>query len=131
MIIRYKKNYFRSKLILGIGFPILGLVAFLLDDNPSIFFYGYFLFGFLSLGMLLFEWKKQYLKFENGVLTKNALFPTKVLLNDIIQIKKFAGDLTLITAREKLVINIEIIDSNSFKKLELLLNSIELNNKNK
>ena len=126
MIIRYKKNYFRSKLIFGIGFPVLGLAALLLDDNPSIFFYGYFLFGFLSLGMLLFEWKKQYLKFENGVLTKNALFPTKVLLNDIIQIKKFAGDLTLITSTEKLVIRIDIINPDSFKELEQRLQSLAL-----
>ncbi|MDP3352425.1 MAG: hypothetical protein Q8S44_01630 [Flavobacteriaceae bacterium] len=126
MIIRYKKNYFRSKLILGIGFPVLGLAAFLLDDNPSIFFYGYFFIGFLSLGTFLFEWKKQYLKIESGVLTKNSLFPKKINLSDIIQIKKFAGDLTLFTATDKLVINIDWVDKDSFKELELLLQNSAL-----
>lgn len=126
MIIRYKKNHFRSKLILGIGFPILGFAAILLDDNPSIFFFGYIFFGFLSLGIFLFEWKKQYLKIEDGILTKNTLFPKKIILTDIIEFKKFTGDLTLITSTEKLVIRIDIINPDSFKELEQLLQSLVL-----
>lgn len=127
MIIRYKKNFFRSKLILGIGFPVLGLAAILLEDNPSIFFYGYIFFGFLILGISIFEWKKQYLKIENDVITKNTLFPKKIILTDIIEIKKFAGDLTLITVKDKLVISIDVIDPTSFQELELLLQKLELN----
>jgi hypothetical protein len=74
----------------------------------------------------LFKWKKQYLKIESGVLTKNSLFPKKINLSDIIQIKKFAGDLTLFTATDKLVINIDWVDKDSFKELELLLQNSAL-----
>ncbi len=126
MIIRYKKKYLKSRLIFGIGFPLLGLAAILLDDNPSIFFYGYFLIGFIGLATYLFEKQKQYLSIENGILTKNTLFPKKIHLADIILIKKFAGDLTLITEKEKLVINIDLIDEESFVNLELLLKTLAL-----
>lgn len=59
MLFSYKMSLLLSKLIFGVGFASLGLAALLLDNNPSIFFYEYIFFGFLSLSIFLFELKKQ------------------------------------------------------------------------
>lgn len=126
MIIRYKKKFLRSKLLFGVGFTLLGIASILFADNSVFFIYGYISLGLLSLATYLFEKQKQYLKIENGVLTKNSLFPKNIYLSDIIQIKKFAGDLTLITSTKKLTINIELIDEESFIELELLLKTLAL-----
>lgn len=125
MLIRYKKSRLRLSLILGLFWFLIGFSSFLIDNS---FFskYGGVLIGTLYLSIYFFEIKKQFLKIEEGVLTKNSLFPKRIHLSDIIQIKKFAGDITLITDTDKMLIHKDLINPESFKELELVLQGLAL-----
>ncbi|MBU3821081.1 hypothetical protein KO566_03335 [Flavobacteriaceae bacterium XHP0103] len=126
MKVRYKKKRLNYYLIFGILWLILG-AASVTFESGTVFNYGYLLMGFLYLGTYFFENNKQYLTIENGVISKNQLIPKKINLNEIKQIKKFAGDYILKADSTELRINTELIDQNSLLELNVFLDSLNLN----
>lgn len=79
------------------------------------------------LAQYIYENKKQYLTIENGTISKNLLFQTKKMnLNEITQIKKFAGDYILKSKLEELTITTQIIDADSLVDLNAALEQLEL-----
>jgi hypothetical protein len=85
--------------------------------------------GILYVGTYFFENKKQYLTIENGIISKNHLLPKKINLNEIKQIKKFAGDYILKTDSTELRINTELIEENSLAELNTLLDNLYVETK--
>ena len=125
MKIRYKKKRLNYYLIFGILWLILG-TASVTFESGTIFNYGYLLMGFLYLGTYFFENNKQYLTIENGVISKNQLIPKKINLDEIKQIKKFAGDYILKGNSTELRINTELIDQKSLLELNTFLEGLNL-----
>ena len=82
--------------------------------------------GLFSLAIYFYEMKKQYLSINNGRLTRHSLIPRKINLNEIKQIKKFAGDYTLKTDKTELTIDTQIIEKNSLVTLNNELNKLKL-----
>ena len=87
--------------------------------------------GQFGAGIFMFiqyyiENRKQYLKIENGELTKNTLYPKKIKLNQIKSIREFAGDLKLITDENEFVIDTQIIEPHSLVELKNELNKYNL-----
>ncbi len=125
MKIRFKKKRLKYNLILGTFWLILG-VSGVIFDVTNFFVYGYLLVGILQLGTYFYENKNQYLTIENGVISKNNLIAKKINLNEIVGIKKFAGDYILKTNSSELRINTEFIDENSLKELNTFLENLNL-----
>jgi hypothetical protein len=123
MKIHYTRRRIRHSLVFGILWLALGLTATLFNSN-NIFNYGYLLIGCIYLGTHLFERKKQYLTIENGVLIKNQLKPKTIELNEIKQIKLFAGDYILKTDTSEMTINTELIEKESLANLKTVLDSL-------
>lgn len=115
-------------LIFGIILLILGTTAIILDSG-NIFKYGYTFIGILFLGSYLFENSKQYLSIENGTISKNHLVPKTIKLNEIMSIKKFAGDYILKTKTTELTISTELIEKSSLAKLDAVLENLNLETK--
>src|SRR5690606_37323439 len=128
MKIQYKKKRLKYYSIFGIIWLILGIAAVTFESG-TIFNYGYLLMGFLYLGTYFFEKNKQYLTIENGVISKNQLIPKKINLNEIKQIKKFAGEYILKTDSTDLRVNTELIDPKSLLELNTFLQSLNFNSK--
>jgi hypothetical protein len=63
---------------------------------------------------------------ENGILTVNGPFGKKLNLNEIKQIKKFAGDYIIKTEKKELTINTQIIDPNSLVELNAELEKLNV-----
>lgn len=125
MKIRFKKKRLRTYLILGVIWLALGTTSIIM--NPDNFWsYGFIALGILHLGTYIFENKNQYLKIENGVITKQRLIPKKISLNEIKRIKKFAGDYILTTDSSELRINTHIVEEESLKQLDSLLQGINI-----
>ena len=82
--------------------------------------------GIFMLILYCFNNRKQYLKLENGALTKNTLFPQKIRLNQIKSIREFAGKLKLITDKNEFVIDTQIIEPNSLVELKNELKNYNL-----
>ena len=115
-------------MIFGILWLVLGTTAVIFNSD-NVFNYGYLIIGILYFGTYLFENNKQYLTIDNGIISKNHLIPKKVNLNDIKQIKKFAGDYILKTDSTELRINTELIDKKSLAELNTVLENLNLDTK--
>jgi hypothetical protein len=125
MKIRFTKKRLKHSLIFGIVWLALGTTAVIFNSD-NVFNYGYLIIGFLYFGTYLFENNKQYLTIENGIISKNQLFPKKINLSEINRIKKFAGDYILKTDNKELTINTQIIDPNSLAELNAELEKLNV-----
>lgn len=90
-------------------------------NSDNIFNYGYLIFG-----TYLFEKNKQYLKIENGIISKNHPFPQKINLSEILEVKKVAGDYISKTDSTELIINTKLIDEKSLVALITVLKKLNL-----
>lgn len=76
-----------------------------------------------TIGVYFFEKQKQYLTIKNGMLIKSRLFPKKIELDQVIQIKKFAGVYILLSEKDKLTIDTQIL---AWEDLVLLERELKL-----
>lgn len=134
MKIRYSKEKLNSQYKLGLYFVIGGtlmLIAFKIFNisNPiklDSVAIGLIAGGFFSFAIYYYEKHKQYLNIENGILIKNTLFPKRINLNEIQQIKKFAGDYKLKTNTNEFIIDTQIIEPSSLAELDTELKKLSV-----
>lgn len=128
MIIRYNIKRLKYNLYFGFFWVILGTIAIILD-SANIFYYIYLLIGIILLGAYVYEDKNQYLTIEDGVLTKNNLIPQRIKLEEIDEIKKFAGSYRLKSSSTEMKIEIKYVDENSLKDLVSVFDNLNLETK--
>jgi len=126
MKILYKKRRFDYNLTFGIFWLVLSLLKIFKQEKFSWFNWGFLILSFLYLGIYSYEKKNQYLTIENGMISINKLFPKRIRLTEIKQIKKFAGDYILKTDKTALTINTQFIDENSLKELNTELEKLNI-----
>lgn len=125
MIIYYKKKRLNYQLYFGIGFLAIGIILVPLN-NFSLIYFSWIIFGLLQLAVWYYEKKHQYLSIDKNNLTKNSIFPKSVKLNEIETIVKLEKSYILETKSKKIKINKDIIEEESFYKLNKVLEEIEL-----
>lgn len=126
MKILYKKRRLNYNLTFGIFWLVLSLLKIFNQEKFSWFDWGFLMLSFLYLGIYSYEKKNQYLTIENGMISINKLFPNRIRLTEIKQIKKFAGDYILKTDKTALTINTQFIDENSLKELNTELEKLNI-----
>jgi hypothetical protein len=126
MIINYRKKRLNNYLIFGILYLTLSLLLIFTKENRSFTDYGFLIISILYLGTHFYEKKNQYLTIGNGLFSVNQPFGKKIKLNEIKQIKKFAGDYILKTNKTELTINTQIIDEKSLVELDSELKKLNI-----
>ena len=126
MRIEYKKRHLRINLILGIVWLIFGFLGIFTKENTYWTDYGYIVISILYLVLYFYQKQNKYLTIENGILKINGSFGKKINLNDVKQIRKFAGDYILKTGKKELTINTQIIDPNSLAELNAELEKLNV-----
>ncbi len=126
MKIKYKKKRNYINLALGLFWILLSILSFIQKDKIHWTDYGYLVVGVLYIGQYFWDITNQYLTLENGIIKKNSVFGRKINLNEIIWIKKFAGDYTLKTENQELKINTELIQEHSLNELNKILAELNL-----
>ncbi len=128
MIVKFKKKRLIINLILGIVWFLLGLISVFTEENIRWSNYLYLITGALYTAHFLYDYYNQYLKIEDNIITVNKLYSwkNKIKLDEIISIKKFAGDYTLISKANKVVINNTLVDADSLNELLLVLSKLDL-----
>ena len=124
MKIRYSKKRLRTNLILGCAWTILSIAKLLFNEELKWPDYALFVLGLLYFALYLYEINYQYITIENGFIYKNWPFSKKLELAKVTQIKKFAGDVTLISEDKKLKIDTLILSAESKRILDEQLNII-------
>ncbi|GAA4520829.1 hypothetical protein [Sphingobacterium thermophilum] len=126
MKIQYKKRQLNFNLIFGIIWLTYFLVKLIFDEEIHWIDYGWILISLAYFGIYFYQKKYKYVSIENGILTVNGPFGKKLNLNEIKQIKKFAGDYIIKTDNKELTINTQIIEPNSLAELNAELEKLNV-----
>jgi len=106
----------------------LGIFNLIEDDDLHWLDYGNLVFGSIYIGHYLFDLMNQYLTIESGTIHKNPLYgySKDINLSEINHIKMFAGDYTLSTENQKIIINTKLIEENSLNQLNKILEQLTI-----
>ena len=126
MKIGYKKRYLNANLGLSLLWFIFFLFGLYIKDELHWADFGWGVISLMYLGLYLYQRKNQYLIIKNGFIKKNDLFGKKLNLNEIRQIKKFAGDYILKTDKTELTINTQLIEPDSLTLLKAQLEQLNI-----
>lgn len=125
MRIRYSKNRIFLNGALGATFAIFGaLKAF--EGTAGFIHYVQLLLGIIMVISFFLERKFQYLKIEDGRLTKYSLRKKTITVDRITRIQSLPGKIKIATPEKNLTINTSVIDKESIKDLYRVLGSLEL-----
>lgn len=125
MKIAYKKKHLIVNLFLGIMWLVLAFLNFNYGETNWIN-YGYLVIALLYLTRWFYQYQNQYLTIDKGIIKENWPFGKEINLDEIQQIKYFAGDLILKTNNSQITINKQLIDEKSFTDLENELKGLNI-----
>lgn len=120
-VISYKKSYLYINLAVGIGWLIFGIYFSLNAKNPNFSYYGYFFLGFFYLIIFYHRFRFKYITITDDYIKINQLFGWKVKREDILSVRKFAGDYKIKTAKKEYTISGTLIDNTMVAPLENIL----------
>jgi hypothetical protein len=125
MKIRYKNRRLNFNLFFGIIWLVYSLYGLFTKENPKWSDFGFLIISLLYIATYFYEKKNQYLTIENGMIYNNWPFSKKINLAEIVAVKKFARDYTLITENDKLKINTQIIDKDFLMEFKLVFYNLK------
>lgn len=105
MTIRFSKKQIRLNLILGIIWLANGILQVFFDESPSWLDYSWFLFSVIYLGTVYYQKTRKYVTLENNTIKKNQPFGKSIRLQDIKQVRLFAGDVILRSEHTEFTVN--------------------------
>ena len=113
-------------LVFGLIWLGYGVLRVLTDDSPNWIDYGWFVIAGIYLMVYFYQRNQKYLVIDDGFLKIQGPFGKKINLNEVQQIRKFAGDYILKTGETQLTINTQIIDEESLSKLNSALQQLDV-----
>ena len=126
MKISYKKKQMNINLIFGLIWFAWFFINILTKEKTSWLDYGWIVISVIYLSLYFYQRQYKYLSIENGFIMENRPFGKKINLNDIKQIKNFAGDYIIKSEKDELTINTQIIDPNSLTELRKELDKLNI-----
>lgn len=128
MKIYFKRTHLTFSLIMGFAFLALFLSALIFKEKVQFYDSGWLILGLSNMGQYLYKKQKGYVSISNDSIRINNLWSKGIMLSEVVQLKKFAGDYTLKTAEKEITINSQIIDPESLQKLNTVLEDLNLEN---
>lgn len=124
--IKYKPKHLRINLLFGIFWLILWALKTFTTDKQSWIDWGFLVIALLYLAMYFYGRYYQYLTIKDGKIKVNQPFGKQIILEEVIEVKRFSGDFILKTPNNELTISTRIIEPTSLKKLEETLEKFKL-----
>ncbi|WP_417196766.1 hypothetical protein [Bizionia sp.] len=126
LIIKFKSKRLYFNLALGLFWIVSATVSIWESDKIYWLSYVTMLIGVIYIGISLWEFNNQYLTLTPNIIKENSLFGKKILLKDIIEVKKVFGDYILKTDQKELSINMSLVHDDSKAELNAFINSIKI-----
>ena len=124
-----KKRILYPNLFFGVLWLIYGVYRFISSNKFQWLSYGYIIISILYLLHFFYFVYKPILIVENNRIIYNDLFKSKIFkLDEIVRIKKFAGDYTIFTETDKIKINTQVFEKESLEELNMILENLHLEN---
>ena len=122
MKIFQKKRNLYINLVFGIMWLAYGLYRLLSTHLSPWLSYAFIILSILYLAQFFYFVFKPVLIIENAKVVYNDLFKSKIFrLDEIVKVKKFAGDITIFTKTDKIVLNAQLFEKESFDELNNIL----------
>jgi hypothetical protein len=121
--IKYNQKQAKFGLFIGLLFLVFGIITIFYGTKPAYFSFG---IGFVNIAFNFYRKYVNYLIVTNGFIKKD--FGLKILIEDIVETKRFAGDYTFKSKSKKIVIDKNAVDKNSIDDIENLINNIRAGN---
>jgi hypothetical protein len=126
MLIKFKKKSFIANLVMGLLWVGLFIATQFFEKRVTLWDYGYLLIGLCYIGLYFYNKQYQYLEIKNNIITKNFIPKRHFNLNSLSRVDRKFGDIKLYSEKQKtLLINPQIIDEDSLKALNEVLNAFE------
>ena len=126
MRIRYKKKQVNLILYLGLLWLVNGIFQIVFNENPKEIHYYWFVLSGLHLIIYFYQKKGEYLTIENGIIKQNWPFGKKINLDEVKNIRHFAGEYILKSESQKMKIDIQLIDEESLPTLKAELKKLNV-----
>jgi len=124
--IKYKNKILKSNLFFGGIWLLFGIISLLTKENIHWSDYGYIVLALLYFAHYIYVNLNPYIRIEDGVISTNTFLSKKISLYKIQQIKKIDNEYILVAGQTELKINTSLIEDNSLKKLNTVLNNLDL-----
>jgi len=126
MRIQYKKKQVNLNLYLSLIWLANGIVQTVFNENSGWFNDFWFLLSGTYLVIYCYQKKEKYGTLQNGIIKQNWPFGKKMNLNEIKQIRHFAGEYILKSELQKMKINIVAIEKESLSQLRTELKKLNV-----
>lgn len=127
----FSKKSVNKNLYLGILWIIIAIIYLLAYDNVKWYFYPTLILGIIYLGIYVYEFQLNYIEISENKIIINSLPRKELNLNEIIDIKYFAGDYILSTPNNSIKIIKSQISKEHISEFEEYINVFQINlNKN-
>jgi hypothetical protein len=129
MKIFQKKRNLYFNLFLGVLWLAYGLYRLLSTELSTWLPYTFIILSIFYLIQFFYFFIKPVLIIENNQVIYNDLFKSKTFrLDEIVKVKKFAGDITIFTKTDKIGLNAQLFEKESLVKLNAILDALDLEN---
>jgi len=129
MKIFQKKRNLYFNLVLGVFWLIYGVYRFFSPNKLLWLSYAFIIVSILYLIQFFYFVFKPVLIIENNQVIYNDLFKSKTFrLDEIVKVKKFAGDITIFTKTDKIGLNAQLFEKESLDELNAVLDGLDLEN---
>ena len=123
IIIPFKYKGIRLNRFLAIAFIVVSVIGFFNTPDNYIFNYGYLFIGVGYIYLYFFMYSKAGLLIKNGIINVQPL-GKRIVIDEIIEFKKFAGDYTLKSDSSKIIINTQLLDEEGLQTLNRVLETV-------
>lgn len=125
MIIKYKKKSLNSTLFIGVGWVLFSIVSSIFNPDNAWMKVGYA--GFAVLYLIWYFYKKNagYGIVNDEFVKVNGAFKKPILLEDLIEIKEFAGDIIFKSATREIAFSTEVMEETSLANLKSYVQRIK------
>jgi len=116
----------KFNLFFGLFWLASAIIQILISEKIKEIHYYWFVISGIYLAVYFYQNREKYLTIENGIITQNWPFGKKMNLNEIKQIRHFAGEYILKSESQKMTINIQLIEKNSLSDLKAELEKLSV-----
>jgi len=125
--LKYTKKHLRANLIMGIVWLIIGMLGIVLGSGSLTWLNSfYFLLGAYSIVAFYWAKRRHYITITNSSIKLNRikLFEKEIKIQNITRINRFAGEITIFSEKNKIVVVRDVMTEESKTDLDNLLKPI-------
>lgn len=122
--VNYNEKVLKQHLVLAILWFAIAIVSGFFGSSLTSVSVGFYLASISYIVIHVVQKKRGYVVLKDGELTIRNLIPKKIEVADVIQTRRFAGDLILKSKEKEVKIDLSLVNQEEMEKLQKELNRL-------